>query len=110
MSISYMIMQKRYRESVTRDQTYKAYKLTCLHELIAIETELAKPRLAAARKSEFEEQLKALKKSEVSHFDFLEEICGYHIIKVPRRAVAHLYTCSLHARGLAHALLAAFAL
>ena len=66
------------------DQAYKAYKLTCLHELNTIDKELAKPRLAAARKKELGDKRSAVVKSEINHFDFLEDVSGYHIIKVPR--------------------------
>ena len=94
------------------DQAYKAYKLTCEAEvaaieekMAAIEKEIAKPRLAAARKvqlatdkKELVESKKKLIQSEISHFDFLEDVAGYHII-----TVCSLATDTLTTRTLSHA-------
>ena len=70
------------------DQAFKAYKLTLWKEVQAIEGEIARLAAArptpasAARAAKLKAERKTLKRSEVSHFDFLEEICGYHIMKV----------------------------
>lgn len=75
------------------DQSYKAYKLTCLAELDELEEKLVAPRLAQARKTALEEEKKNLVRSEISHFDFLEDVAGYHIMKVGDAASSNSGTC-----------------
>jgi hypothetical protein len=62
------------------DQAYKDYRLRWNADLAELERKLAAPRLAARNKAALQAEKQALYRKEVSHFDFLEAVCGYHII------------------------------
>jgi hypothetical protein len=56
---------------------------------------LAKPRLAAARKQELDKAVLVVKRGKVSHFDFIEDVVAYHIMKVVPQRFAY-YSRAVH--------------
>jgi hypothetical protein len=63
------------------DQAYKAYRLAIATRRRAIQTELQGARLAEALKAKLKDELLSLKKRELSHFDFLEKVAAYHMMR-----------------------------
>lgn len=76
------------------DRAYQAYLIEFGREERTIKEKLEAPRLAAALVKELEESLKQLKRSKVTHFDFIEDCAAYHMIKVCHPHSPHHRDCS----------------
>ena len=68
------------------DQAYKAYRIRYNEELTEarakLEAHVGKRQSSISVTAVLEADISLLVRSQVSHFDFLEDIVGYHIIKV----------------------------
>ena len=67
---------------------YKAYLIRFNEEVAKLQQQL-ESRLAAARKLAVQAELTTLRRDKISHFDFLEDIVGYMVIKVGSCVQSH---------------------
>jgi hypothetical protein len=67
------------------DRAYQAYLIAFNKEVLRLDNALSVQRLAAARKQELEKSLALVKRQKVTHFDFIEDVVAYHIMKVGQR-------------------------
>ena len=62
------------------DLSYQDYLLRFNETIAEIDDELSRPRLAASHKQELAAKKKKALQSKWSHFDWIEDIAGYHVI------------------------------